>query len=95
MDLQTLLAGFLDFINSTVIPFILAIAFVVFIWNVVRYFIIESHSEDGREKARSLATWGIVAFVFILSIWGIVNILVDGFGFDRSEGITPDYILEN
>ena len=92
MSIQTLLANIISFLNSTVIPFIIAVAFLVFLWNMAQYFIIGGASEENRTKARRNALYGIAAFVVIVSIWGIVNLLVNGFGFDRRTYITPDYI---
>ena len=86
------LNGFLVFLNETLIPLILALAFLFFIWQAVRYFILGSADEDEREKARALALWGILAFVLMLSIWGIVNFFVAGLGFTRDEVICPDYV---
>lgn len=90
MDIQTFLKGILTFFNKTVIPFLLAIAFLVFIVNVVRFFIIGGSSEEGQERARSLALWGIAAFVIIVSLWGIVNLFVTGLGLGNTV-IQPDY----
>ena len=92
MDIQTLLAGILRFINSAVVPFVLSIAALVFFWNIVRLFIVGGSNEESQEKARSLALWGITAFVIIISLWGIVNMLVYGLGFDRNNAIVPDYM---
>lgn len=86
------LTSFLTFLNGTVVPLLLALAFLFFIWQAVRYFILESADEEGRKKARSLALWGILAFVLMISIWGIVNFLTAGLGFTRDEAICPDYV---
>lgn len=94
MGLQTLLAGFLDFLTGTVIPFLLVIATLFFVWNVTRYFIIGGANEESREKARQLALWGILAFVLITSLWGIVMLVVNGLGLDN-RSIAPDYMCEN
>ncbi len=91
MDLQTLLANILKFLNTTIIPLLMAIAFLVFIWNIARYFIIGGANEESQEKARSLALWGIAAFVVMISLWGIVNLFVNGLGL-KNDPITPDYM---
>ena len=93
MNIQTLLIGLLNFLNETIVPFLLAIAFLVFIWNATRYFIIGGSSSEEQEKARSLALWGITAFVVMVSMWGIVNILVSGLGLNDNP-IIPDYMCE-
>src|SRR3989338_10308274 len=83
------LAGFF---NSTVVPLLFALAFLFFIINATRYFIIGGDKEAERAKARTFATWGIIAFVLMVSIWGIVNLLVNGFGIDNSGPICPDFL---
>ncbi len=92
MDIQTFLKNIITFLNETIVPFIIAAAFLVFIWNMARYFIIEGANEKEHENAKSLALWGIMAFVIMLSLWGIVNMFVDGFGFGAEQQITPDYV---
>jgi|GEM_PF-1625336 len=92
MNIQTLLININEFLNTTIVPFLLSVAFLVFIWNVTRYFIIGGSNSDAQEKARSLALWGITAFVVILSLWGIVNLLVAGFGLGNRGAVIPDYM---
>lgn len=93
MDIQSYITAFLDFINDTLIPLLLAIAFFVFIFNIARYFIIGGSNEDSQEKAKSTAIWGIAAFVVMLSIWGIVTIFINVFNLDN-RGIVPDYMCD-
>lgn len=94
MNIQTLLGNFLKFLNESIIPFLLAIAFLVFLWNIMRYFVLGGSNEESQEKARSQALWGILAFVVIVSFWGIVNFFIYGLGFDRTKTILPDYMCE-
>lgn len=79
------------FINIVLIPFLFAIALLVFLVNIVRYFLL-SNNIDKREDAKRAALYGILAFVFLVSIWGIVNLFVTGFGFDDQESVCPDYL---
>jgi hypothetical protein len=92
MNIQTFLSNILFFFNDTLIPFLIGIAFLMFVWNAARYFVIEGSSEEGQQKAKSLALWGISAFVIIVSFWGVVNLLSYGFGFDDTDAIVPDYM---
>jgi len=97
-SLQSLLSGIGGFINSVLIPFILGIAFLIFVVNVVRFFIIGSHDPEGQKNARYLALYSIGAFVFILTFWGIVNFLINGIGFNNkpcSNDTTSDYITSD
>lgn len=91
MDIQTFLTNILAFLNNSVVPFIMALAGLFFFWNTVRYFIIGGANEESQQKAKTLATWGIAAFVVILSLWGIVNLLVDGLGL-QNETPASDYM---
>lgn len=96
MDIPTLLQGIMEFLNRSVMPFIIALAALVFFWNAFRYFILGGANPSEQEKAKTLAIWGIAAFVFIVSLWGIVNLLADGLIPQADRGaITPDYITES
>ena len=90
--LQDFISGFAGFLNSTLVPLLFALAFLFFLVNATRYFIIGGDKEAERAKARTFATWGIIAFVLMVSIWGIVNLLVNGFGIDNSGPICPDFL---
>ncbi len=93
-NIQSVLTNFLSFLNETIIPFLFAFAFLIFIWNAARYFIIGGANPDDQEKARGLAMWGVAAFVIIISLWGIVNLVVAGFGLGDKTPPTPDYIQQ-
>ena len=91
-SIQGLIIASLIFINNVLVPVILAIAFLVFLWNIANYFIIKSGSDADRQRAKDVAIYGIAAFVIIVSLWGIVNLLVGGFGFTNTTAPIPDYI---
>ena len=93
--LQGYLGGFVTFIGNVLVPFLLGVAFLFFTINVIRFFVIESTSEDGREKAKNLAIYGILAFVIIIIFWGAINLLSESFGFTGADAPTPDYIQNN
>lgn len=80
--------GFLvGLINNVAVPVIFALAFIVFIWGVFRYFISGGHDEEQREKGKSLMMYGIIGFFVMVSVWGLVNILVGSVDLE-SEGPT-------
>jgi len=92
MNLQTLLANILVFLNGVIVPFLIAVAFVIFLFNAFRYFILGGSNEEDQKKARSLAFWSIAAFVIMISLWGVINLIVVDLGFGNTRAIIPDYI---
>ena len=77
-----LITGATDLLKD-VLVFLIALAVVWFIWNVVKYAM--SSEEDGKEKAKSQMINGIIAIAVIVSIWGIVAILQKSFGLGGAE----------
>lgn len=94
MTIQDLLVFIAGLLNGVVLPAIIALAFLFFIWNAFRYFILGGANPDDQEKARTLAVWGIAAFVVMSALWGMVNILVNTIGLQNPNPVRPDYIVE-
>ena len=69
-----------DFINNILVPFVIVVAFLIFIIGVVRYFVLRDEDDTDREKARDLMLYGIGGLVLITIVWGVVNLLGGGFG---------------
>lgn len=95
-SLQGLISGTLGFINEVLIPFLLGIAFLIFLINAVRFFVIGGSNSEGQENSKSLALYSIATFVFILAFWGIINLIASGVGLVERpciDGISlvPDY----
>jgi uncharacterized membrane protein YidH (DUF202 family) len=92
---QLVFTNFLKFTNSTLIPFILGIGFLFLVINIFRFFILEGDSEDGREKAKNLALYGVLAFVVIILFWGIINLLSTSIGLQGKAMPGFDYQTAN
>lgn len=84
-----LLTSFVDLVNTVFVPFVFAIAFIVFIWGLFKYFILGGASDDERKKGKQLVVWGIIAFFVMFSLWGIVNLLRGSFKGGFSEATPP------
>lgn len=93
--LQSFLLNFTTFIGGVLIPFLFGIAFLFFVINAVRFFVLQSSNEDGREKARKLITFSILAFVFLIVFWGIINLLTSSLGLDGATQPQSDYMQQN
>lgn len=95
LSAQGFIASFLIFANTVLIPFLLGIAFLFFIFNVIRFFVAGGGNEDDRTKAKDLAIYGVLAFVIMVVFWGIVNLLAGSLGFAGKNVPTPDYLEKN
>ena len=95
-SVQGLSAGLLLLINNYLIPFLISLAVLFFIYNIVRYFILQSHDVEGRTAARQLALWGIIGLTFIMAFWGIIYFVIQGFGIETEPDcyVVPDFISE-
>lgn len=61
-------------INNILVPIIIAIAFIVFLWGVFKYYIKGAEDESSRASGHQFILWGIIGFVIITSVWALVNI---------------------
>ena len=68
-------------INKSVIPLIIALAMVMFIWGVVQY-VINNDEEAKKEKGKQFMIWGIIGLTVMFGVWGLVKILGSTFGIE-------------
>lgn len=82
-------SGIIGVINGILVPVLIAIAFIVFLWGIYKYFILGATNEGDKGEGRQFALWGIIGFVIISSLWGLVNLVMGTFGL--SVGQAPPY----
>lgn len=90
-------------INRTIvnplIQFAFIVAFVVFIWGVAE-FIRNANNPEGRKKGQDHMIWGVLGIVIMVSVFGIINLLINTFGLSKSnidnteQTFTPPEIKE-
>ncbi len=76
------------------IPFFIGIAFLAFIIGLIRFVIVGAHDEEKRAQGKGLMIWSVIAFVVIVSLFGLVNLLANVFGVDNaanSDTIVDSY----
>lgn len=67
-------------INSILVPTLFAISFIVFLYGIYKSYIL-SHGEAGEVKeGHQVILWGIIGFVAMVSLWGLVNVVAATFG---------------
>ncbi len=93
-EFGTVLAGFISIINNFLIPFILALAFLVFVWGMFKFFILGGANDEAKESGKSLIIYALAGFVFIVIFWGLVNFLAAFIGLEGETltdiPVTPD-----
>lgn len=78
-------------INYVLVPILMAVAFIVFLFGVYRYFIQGADDETARATGRKYVLWGIIGFVVITSVWGLVNIVKDTIVPSSAKSTHPNY----
>ena len=95
---QELLGNILDFTNTVLIPFIIGIGFLVFVWGMFKYFIAGGANDDAKEQGKSLMIYATLGFLLIIVFWGVVNLLASSTGLQNENinnlvptvQVTPD-----
>ena len=80
---ELLLKNILRFTNDVLIPFIIGIGFLVFVWGMFRYFIFGGADEDAKKEGKSLMIYATLGFVLIIVFWGIINLLTSSTGLEN------------
>jgi|SRR3989344_3587317 len=79
---------FVSRIINSLIPIIISLAVLVFIWGVFRYVV--SSDEEAKGKGKNLMIWGIVGIFVMVSVWGLVNVLRNTFNLDTNRPDVPE-----
>lgn len=73
-ELVDVFLGIIDILFA----FLFALTFLVFLWGLTRAWIIGGGNEQSVQEGKQIAIWGIVVFVVLVSIWGILALLRGG-----------------
>lgn len=67
---------------EAVIPILFSIAVIVFVWGVFRYVIAEG---EEKQVGKNVMIYGIIGLFVMVSVWGLVNVVYNTFGFDNNN----------
>jgi len=84
-DISFVLCKIAQLLN-TIVPILIALAVVYFIWGVVSFVI--AKEEEAKTAGRDKIIYGLIGLVVIVSIWGLVSILKNTFGLSSSSNGT-------
>jgi hypothetical protein len=76
-------------INGILVPVLFALAFIMFLWGIAKAYIFNAGDESERKKGHQLLLWGIIAFVIMISLWGLVNVVAVSFGLQGFSAPPP------
>lgn len=82
--LFTLLCKFGQLFNA-VIPVLIALGVLYFVWGVVQYVI--ASDEEAKKAGRDRIIYGIIGLAVIIGVWGLVNLLRNTFGLNNQQTI--------
>jgi hypothetical protein len=80
--LEVMLRNILKFSNDILIPFIIGIGFLFFVWGMFLYFIAGGHSDESKEKGKSLMIYATMGFVVIIIFFGAINMFTSSTGLE-------------
>jgi hypothetical protein len=65
-------------ILATIIPILITLAVVYFIWGVIQYTV--ASDEEKKKKARGMIITGLIGLFVIIAFWGIIRLITNTFG---------------
>ena len=84
VDLRSLL--------SYVVPMIIGLALVAFLWGIIKY-LFGGEDEGVRKESKQFMIWGIVGLTVMVSLWSLVSIFANLFGMhiNTTPTLPPKY----
>ena len=70
---------------NAVVPVLIALGVLYFVWGVVQYVIASDEEAKGAGKNRII--YGIIGLVVIIGLWGLVSVLRNTFALDNTTNI--------
>jgi len=70
------LVGFIAGAINQLVVLLIGVGLLLFIWGLVKY-VSAGGDEDEVKKAKRFIVFGLIAFFVMLSVWGLVNLLVN------------------
>lgn len=67
-------------INGVLVPVLFAVSFIVFLYGIAKTYIFSTGNEEAIKEGHKIILWGLIAFAVMISLWGLVNVVVNTFG---------------
>lgn len=79
---ESLFSQINELIRDILIPLVIGLAVLMFIWGIIQYFILGAGDEEKRATGRWYILYAILGLVAIVSVWGIVDLVAEMLGVD-------------
>lgn len=79
--ISSLINAVILFINQFLIPLLLSVAFLMFLFGVYKFFIAGGTSAEERQEGQKYVMWAVIGFAIIFSVWGLVWLILNTFRF--------------
>ncbi len=80
MTFKEYVDSLVDAMNDYIVPVIMALALITFIWGVFTHFFLHADDETKRTEGRQFVLWGILGLTLLFSVWSVVNIMLSTLG---------------
>lgn len=70
--------GVITNLISILILFVFALTFIVFLWGIIKNWIMKGGDTEGVESGKKIVSTGIIVIVVMFAIWGILYVLQVG-----------------
>ena len=85
-DVKNILVSLSCILSDYVIPLLFTLAVVAFVWGVILFYL-NPDNEEKRKKGKAFIVGGLIALFVMVSIWGIIKIFTNTFGFDENNAM--------
>ena len=73
-------------VMQAAVPFLIAVAVIYFLWNVLQY-VINAGNDEARKTAQNGILYGIIGIVVMISFWGLIAFVQSSFGLNTNTSI--------
>lgn len=80
--INKLAQGLIDLINQVLVPLVFAVAFLLFLYGVFKYFFLGASDDSKRKEGRQFIMWSVIALAVMISVWGLVRVFAGTFSLD-------------
>lgn len=84
-QLTNIASSIVTFINAVAVPLIFAVAFVVFLFGVFRYYIAGGANPEKRKEGTQLIVYALIGFAVMIVVWGLVNVVIGTLGITNNN----------